>query len=102
MSHIRHELGNAASSEGATSGRASKSRGGGGDKPQTVKLAIAVTILVIAAGLILYQTGVFDTKPAPLAASPEAQADDNQNPDNPGQPPPKSGFSRKPQPINQR
>ena len=99
MSHIRHELGDAASSEGATSGRAAKA---GGDKPQTVKLVIAIAILVIAAGLILYQTGLFDAKPAPLAASPEAQADDNQNPDNPGQPPPKSGFSRKPQPINQR
>lgn len=99
MSHMRHDLADAASSKGSSPGRASK---GGGDKPQTVKLVIAVSILVIAAGLILYQTGLFDAHPAPLAASPAAQADDNQNPDNPGEPPPKSGFSRKPQPIHPR
>ncbi len=98
MSRIRHDLGGAAG-KGETSGRGSGSAGG---KPQTVKLTIAITILVIAAGLILYQTGVFDSKPAPLAASPAAQADDNLNPDNPGEPPPKSGFSRKPQRIPQK
>lgn len=97
MSHIRHDLGGAPG-KGAAPGR----KPGGSDKPQTVKLVIAIAILVVAAGLIVYQTGLFDSRPAPLAASPAAQADDNQNPDNPGEPPPKSGFSRKPQPIHPR
>jgi hypothetical protein len=66
------------------------------DRSQGVKLAIAIGVLVLAAGLIIYQTGLFASEPPPLAAGAAAAADDDQNPDNPGVPPPKSNFSRRP------
>lgn len=55
MTRARHDLlGDSTGSRTSTSEKGSK-KGGGADKPQKVKLVVAVAVLVIATALIAYQ-----------------------------------------------
>jgi hypothetical protein len=98
---MRHDIAEVSSraGSGSSGGNPSKGGGSGSDKSQKVKLIVAVAVLVVATGLIVWQSGLLEGAPTPLAAQPGAELDDDQNPDNPGEPPPKSNFSRQAQPI---
>lgn len=98
---MRHDIAEVSSraGSGSSGGKPSKGGGSGSDKSQKVKLIVAVAVLVVATGLIVWQSGLLEGAPTPLAAQPGAELDDDQNPDNPGEPPPKSNFSRQAQPI---
>lgn len=97
MRHDIADVGSRGQSE-SSGGKAGKS-GGGADNSQKIKLIVAIAVLAVAGVLIAWQSGIFAGSPTPLAAQPGAELDDDQNPDNPGEPPPKSNFSRQAQPI---
>lgn len=101
MSRTRHELGDLGGKGGRPSdaGGAREAKAGGSDKSQKIKLILAVSVLAVAAVLIVWQSGLLAGTPVPLAAQPGAELDDHENPDNPGEPAPKSNFSRQAQPL---
>lgn len=98
---MRHDIAevNSRAGSGSSGGKPCKGSSSGRDTSQHMKLIVAIAVLMVAAGLIVWQSGLLEGAPTPLAAQPGAELDDDQNPDNPGEPPPKSNFSRQAQPI---